>query len=77
MKNSEIPVIIQTEYIKLEAALKYCNAVPSGGMAKIVIQEELVSVNGEICTLRGKKLYPGDKVSFDGNTYCICEYEHS
>ena len=70
-----IPVVIGTEFIKLEAALKYVNATESGGMAKAVIQEGLVKVNGEVCTMRGKKLYPGDKVFFEGNTYLICIHE--
>ncbi|MBR3979179.1 MAG: RNA-binding S4 domain-containing protein [Oscillospiraceae bacterium] len=62
---------IQTEFIKLEAALKLANATASGGMAKAVIQEGLVQVNGEICTMRGKKLYPGDEFSFEESLYCI------
>ena len=73
--NAPMPVVISTEFIKLEAALKYVNATESGGMAKAVIQEGLVSVNGEICTMRGKKLYPGDKVEFDGNSYLISIHE--
>ena len=73
--NAPIPVVIGTEFIKLEAALKYVNATESGGMAKAVIQEGLVSVNGEICTMRGKKLYPGDQVCFEGNTYLISIHE--
>ena len=70
-----IPVVIGTEFIKLEAALKYANATESGGEAKAVIQDGLVAVNGEICTMRGKKLYPGDKVSFEENVYLICVHE--
>ena len=70
-----IPVVIQTEFIKLESALKFANAVESGGMAKNVIQDGRVSVNGEICTMRGKKLYAGDKFSFMGAIYVICPYE--
>ena len=72
-----IPVVISTEFIKLEAALKFANATESGGMAKNVILDELVSVNGEICTMRGKKLYPGDRFSYDGSTYLICIHEPS
>ena len=68
-------VMIQTEFIKLDAMLKYANAVESGGMAKAVIQEGEVQVNGEVCTMRGKKLYPGDKVTFMGVTYLICIHE--
>ena len=74
-KESAQPIQISTEFIKLEAALKYANIVPSGGMAKTVIQEEEVKVNGEVCTMRGKKLYPGDKFSFAGETFIICDNE--
>ena len=70
-KENYVPVIIGTEFIKLEAALKFANAVESGGMAKTVIQSEEVLVNGEICTMRGKKLYPGDVFTFDGQSYLI------
>ena len=70
-KDTAIPVVIGTEFIKLESALKFANAVESGGMAKTVIQEGDVLVNGEVCTMRGKKLYPGDHFSFNGDTYVI------
>ncbi len=73
--NKPIPVVIGTEFIKLEAALKYTNAVESGGMAKTDIQEGQVLVNGEICTMRGKKLYPGDRIEYLGNAYMICIHE--
>ena len=56
---------IQTEFIRLDALLKYAAAVGTGGEAKQVIREGLVAVNGEICTMRGKKLRAGDRVSFD------------
>ena len=68
-------VVISTEFIKLEAALKFCNATESGGMAKAVIQDGLVSVNDEVCTMRGKKLYPGDRFSYMGAQYLICIHE--
>lgn len=71
-KDNSIPVCIGTEFIKLESALKLANAVPSGGMAKTMIQEGEAKVNGEVCTMRGKKLYPGDKVEFMGQVYLIC-----
>ena len=74
-KDNSIPVVIGTESIKLEAAMKFGNAIESGGMAKTVIQEGLVKVNGETCTMRGKKLYPGDKFSFQGAVYLICGNE--
>lgn len=66
-----IPVTIETEFIKLESALKLANVVPSGGQAKTLIQEGEAKVNGEVCTMRGKKLRPGDKVSFMGYLFEI------
>ena len=74
-KESAMPVAISTEYIKLESAMKLANIVPTGGSAKAEIQEGYVSVNGEVCTMRGKKLYPGDKFTFEGITYLICIHE--
>ncbi len=76
-KDNSIPVAITTEFIKLEAAMKFANAIESGGLAKSVIQDGLVTVNGEVCTMRGKKLYPGDKFEFEGITYLISIPEHS
>ena len=70
-KENAMPVVISTEFIKLQDALKFANAVPSGGMAKTEIQEGNVLVNGEVCTMRGKKLYNGDKFEFNGQTYLI------
>ena len=70
--DTAIPVTIGTEFIKLESAMKLANIIPSGGTAKMVIQDGLVNVNGEVCTMRGKKLYPGDKFSYEGLTYLIC-----
>ena len=63
---------IETEFIKLEAALKFANATESGGMAKAVIQDGFVKVNGDICTMRGKKLYNGDTFTYQNVTYLIC-----
>ena len=59
-------IAITTEYIKLDALLKYAAAVGTGGEAKQLIAEGLVGVNGETCTQRGKKLCPGDVVDFQG-----------
>ena len=73
--GSEIPVVIQTEYIKLESALKLANVVPSGGTAKNLIQDGEATVNGEVCTMRGKKLYPGDRFSFMGQNFLITIHE--
>lgn len=75
-KNAPVPVVIGTEYIKLESALKLANAVASGGEAKNLIQDGYATVNGEVCTMRGKKLYPGDEMVFDGTIYLICIHEH-
>ena len=72
MKNN-IPVVIKTEFIKLQDAMKYANVVYSGGEAKQLIQEEQVLVNGEVCTMRGKKLRNGDKFTFNGENYLICD----
>ena len=72
-KNNSIPLEITTEFIKLQDAMKYANAVYSGGEAKVLIQEGQVQVNGEVCTMRGKKLRPGDTFSFHGSVYAITE----
>ncbi len=64
IKDDYTPVAIKTEFIKLQDALKYANLVYSGGEAKQLILEGQAKVNGEVCTMRGKKLYPGDKVDF-------------
>ena len=62
---------IETEFIKLDALLKFANLVASGGEAKIRIAEGEVQVNDETCTQRGKKLRPGDTVALDGETVLI------
>ena len=64
---------IHTEFIKLQDFLKFANAVESGGMAKTMILAEEVQVNGEVCTMRGKKLRPGDTVTFMGNSWRVTE----
>ena len=58
-------ILINTEFIKLDSLLKFAALVGTGGEAKYVIGEGMVKVNGEVCTMRGKKIYPGDKVDFD------------
>ena len=62
-------IAIKTEYIKLDALLKFAAAVGTGGEAKQLIAEGLVGVNGETCTMRGKKLYPGDQVDCLGMSF--------
>ncbi len=59
---------INTEFIKLEALLKYASVCGTGGEAKNVIQDSLVCVNGEVCTMRGKKIRAGDTVQYQDNT---------
>lgn len=74
-KEKVTPVVIGTEFIKLESAMKLANILPSGGTAKLEIQDGNVLVNGEVCTMRGKKLTPGDVFEFDGLKYLICIHE--
>lgn len=64
---------IKTEYIKLDALLKFAAAVGTGGEAKQVIADGLVKVNGETCTQRGKKLRAGDRVDFAGHAFEIVQ----
>ena len=64
--GAPVSVPITTEYIKLEALLKLANVVGSGGEAKILIQEGEVLINGEPCTMRGKKIRPGDVAVLPG-----------
>ena len=65
------PLAIHTEFIKLQDAMKYANIVYSGGEAKQLILDGAVKVNGEVCLMRGKKLYPGDTFSFQGHIIVI------
>ena len=62
---------ITTEFIRLDALLKFAAAVESGGEAKLIIQDAQVKVNGEICTQRGKKIREGDTVSVNGEVYVV------
>ena len=64
-------VSITTEFIKLEALLKLANLVGTGGEAKMLIQDGQAYVNGEVCTMRGKKLRPGDTVQFQGQEILV------
>ena len=62
---------ITTEFIKLDSFLKFSGAASLGSEAKIYVLEEMVKVNGEVCTQRGKKLYVGDVVEFNGEVYKV------
>ena len=64
-------IIITTEFIKLQDLLKFANLVETGGEAKERIQAGEVTVNGEVCTMRGKKIRPGDDVCFAGQHYTV------
>ncbi len=68
-KKEHKKININSDFIRLDSLLKLCNAVMTGGHAKIVIQESEVKVNGEICTARGKKIRAGDTVEFDRVVY--------
>jgi ribosome-associated protein len=67
--EAEIP--ISTEFIKLESFLKFAGATETGGEAKNRIQNGDVTVDGAVCTMRGKKLYPGSVVALDGSVYKV------
>ena len=62
---------ITSEFIKLDAFLKFCGAAGTGGEAKHRVASGDVAVNGEVCTMRGKKLRPGDTVAIDGEEYTV------
>ncbi len=71
VEKQKISKKIDTDFIRLDAFLKMCDAVQTGGHAKIVIQEGEVKVNGEICTQRGKKLRKGDNAEFERTVYIV------
>ena len=62
-------IAITSEFIKLDAFLKFSGLCETGGEAKLCVEDGLISVNGEICTQRGKKLRPGDTVELDGEAF--------
>ena len=68
---AEERIKIETEFIKLQDLLKFAGAVETGGEAKLLIQDGAVKVNGEVCAMRGKKLYPGDRAELDGRVYLV------
>ncbi|NLJ30322.1 MAG: RNA-binding S4 domain-containing protein [Clostridiales bacterium] len=70
MKTEKIT--IETEFIRLDALLKLAGAVGTGGMAKLAVQDGQVRVNGETCTMRGKKLRPGDRAEYGQTVYEVC-----
>ena len=64
-------IFIKDYFIKLDAALKFSGVIGTGGQAKMVIQDGLVLVNGEVCTMRGKKLRNGDTVEFENFAFVV------
>ena len=66
-------IAIKTEFIKLDSLLKFAGMVGTGGEAKELIAGGQVQVNGEVCTMRGKKIRPGDKVTLGGYTVSVVE----
>ena len=70
-QKKQIEKFIDTPFIRLDAFLKLCDAVQTGGHAKLVIQNGEVRVNGEVCTQRGKKLHSGDTAEFENIQYTV------
>ena len=68
-------ITITTEYIKLQDLLKLAGVTYTGGEAKAMVQDGFVRVNGEVCTMRGKKIRPGDTVVYENETYQV-KYEN-
>lgn len=66
-------VLIKDDFIKLDSLLKFVGIAESGGISKTLISQGLVKVNGEIETRRGKKIYIGDTIEFNGKEYLIGE----
>lgn len=64
-------IFIKEEFIRLDSALKFSGVIGTGGQAKMVIQEGLVLVNGQVCTMRGKKLRNNDTVEFEDYKFVI------
>ena len=67
MKTEKVQ--IDTEFIRLDALLKLGGASVTGGQAKLIIQNGEVLVNGEVCTMRGKKMRPGDAAQYQDTVY--------
>lgn len=75
VKKEAEKIAISSEFIKLDSFLKFAMIAETGGDAKLMIQNGEVFVNGEKCLMRGKKLYPGDMVKYDGNAYEVTASE--
>ena len=71
MEERDVKII--TEFIRLDALLKFEGLTETGGEAKELIQAGQVTLNGEVCTMRGKKCVPGDVVTLDGRSLRVAE----
>ena len=72
MNYEKVKLNPDEEYIRLDDALKTSGCFQTGGQAKIAIQDGLVRLNGEVCTMRGKKLRKGDKAEYDNTILEVC-----
>lgn len=72
MANHKLHLQENEEYIRLDAMLKMLGVFTTGGQAKIAIQNGEVTVNGEICTMRGKKMRKGDTAEVSGTVFEVC-----
>lgn len=75
--NIDTAFCISTPFIKLSSALKLLGIARSGGDAKTLIKGRLIKVNGEECTMRGKKIYPGDRINFKNSVFLIEKYNEN
>lgn len=73
IKKEERVIKIDPPFIKLDSLLKLCDIAQTGGHAKIIIQDGLVEVNGEICDQRGRKIKAGDKIRFEDTVWSVEE----
>ena len=64
-------IAINTPFIRLDSLLKLAGGAETGGHAKVMVQGGDVLVNGEVCTMRGKKIYPGDSVEYGGRALSV------
>lgn len=68
-------IVINTDFIKLDSFLKLAAIVQTGGQAKMLIADGMVKVNGEVCTMRGKKLRNNDIIEFQNEKFKIIQGE--
>lgn len=70
-EKEKVQLKIDTDFIRFDAALKLANIVVTGGQAKMIIGDGQIKIDGEVCTMRGKKLRSGDSFEFDRKIYEI------